>query len=157
MFEIPEGVDTELARSGIEMDRVRAFSAFVTGETYREMAHEASLLGVPAKATLAVLSMRRKVAELLSRPKIADMYEAGTQAVGVATKVSPPKKPLVERLLTPDAEYLPPLVDLADAAARARTDWANAAPPARVPQSIASTFYAGGQVTIAPPDREHER
>jgi hypothetical protein len=72
VFEIPEGVDTELARSGIEIDRVRAFSAFVTGETYREMAHEASLLGVPAKATLAVLSMRRKVAELLSRPKIAD-------------------------------------------------------------------------------------
>ena len=143
-------------RRGIEVDRVRAFSAFVTDETYREMAHEAGLLGVPAKATLAILSMRRKVAELLSRPNIGDIYEAGAQVVGAATKVSAPKKPLVERLLTPDAEYLPPLIDLSDAAAHAHTEWTNAAPPARVPRSIASTFYAGAQVTIAPPDRERD-
>jgi hypothetical protein len=57
-------------RSGIEIDHVRAFSAFVTDETYREMAHEAGLLGVPAKATLAVLSIRRKAgAETIASPQ----------------------------------------------------------------------------------------
>lgn len=135
-------------RSGVDIDRVRAFSAFVTDETYRQMSRASGMLGVPARATLAVLQMRRCAAELLNRPNIADMYEAGAQAVGVATKGIPPKKPLVERLLRPDAEYLPPLLDLSDVTAGARADWATAAPPARIPMSIARAFGARGRVTI---------
>jgi hypothetical protein len=67
-------------RHGIEIDRVRAFSRFASDETYRAMSHEAGLLGIPAKATLAVLGMRRKCAELLARPKVADLDTQRTSA-----------------------------------------------------------------------------
>jgi|GEM_PF-3622825 len=141
-------------RVGVESDHVRAFSQFVTDETYRAMSREAGLLGVPARATVALLSMRRKLAELLTHPKVADLYEAGTTSVEIATKMPTPKSPLLARLLNPDAGYLPPLVDLSAATARAQSDWVSVGPPLRVPRDLEHLLGSGDKLIVAAPDQD---
>ncbi len=100
------------------------------------MSHEAGLLGMPAKATLAVLGMRRKCAELLAHPKVADLFEAGTQSLAVVTKDVALKPSLLGRLLSPDSDYLPPLVNLAPASTRAHTEWQAASPRCGYPKDF---------------------
>jgi hypothetical protein len=138
-------------RHGIEIDRVRAFSRFASDETYRAMSYEAGLLGIPAKATLAVLGMRRKCAELLARPKVADLFEAGTQSLAVVTKDVALKPSLLGRLLSPDSDYLPPLVNLAPASTRAHTEWQAASPPLRIPKGLQR------EVRIFPPPGDTQK
>ena len=125
-------IDTPSIRfqSSATVDVAEMFGRFVDDETYRQLARDAGLLGVPLRATHAVAKMRRSVAGLLTRPRVRDTMSAGTELVSVATGASVPELNTVARIIG-KPRYLPPLISMTAVDERAQAAWEAAAPPFR--------------------------
>jgi hypothetical protein len=142
----PVDVPALVARPNAPEDLTRHFVRFVEDETYRELSHEAHLLGVPAKVRRAVALMRRRSEDLLRKPNVQDVVDAGTETLSLATQIPSASASTISRLLG-DTRYLPPLVSLAGADGRARTAWREDAPEFLHPHPD----LAGAELTHDPP------
>jgi hypothetical protein len=115
-------------QSNARADQVEQFARFVEDETYRAMSDEAGLLGVPAKATHALIRMKRLASDLIARPRVAATMELTTSPIQAVAGVRLPASQLASRLLSKDY-YLPPLVELTAAESRAASEWRSSGSP----------------------------
>jgi hypothetical protein len=144
-FQVPSLV----VRPDPNHDLSRRFQEFVEDETYRYLSREAGLLGFPSRATHAVITMRRAISELLAKPRFQDAAELTSQAVTASTAL-PTSTSRIQRLLAPQS-FLPPLVSLQDAHARAAEQWAATAPPF-IP-TLRDPYFDGARAL--PPENPH--
>lgn len=130
IFQVYSALDTPALtfKSDTAADHVQQFARFVTDETYRQMSRQSALLGIPARATHALLRIRRFAGELLSRPGMADVIELSSRPIEVATHIPVPTPSVVARMLNPEPRYLPPLLNLQLAREKSVADWRSANP-----------------------------
>jgi hypothetical protein len=122
-------------RPGLRSEYVEHFARFVEDETYRRMAQEAGLVGVPTRMTHALVRLRRLAADFVTRQEIADVVELGSRPLEAATRLPIPGPGILSRLLS-KTRYLPPLISMDDAHERALAEWRRAEPPMVVPPDL---------------------
>jgi FAD/FMN-containing dehydrogenase len=123
-LEVPSLVLRSEAGGGLS----RIFHGFVEDETYRLLAREAGLLGIPTRASYALVRMRRTATDLLGKPRFRAAADLTAGTIKAASTIPAPASKAGQVLL--DRQYyLPPLISLRDAEERAVTKWADAAPP----------------------------
>jgi len=115
-------------RSNAREGYIEQFTRLVEDETYRSMAQQAGLLGVPTRMTHAFIRLRRLAADLFARQGVKDGLELGSRPLEVATRVPVPDSSTVARVLG-KPRYLPPLITLGAAEDRAIREWHRAKPP----------------------------
>ncbi len=120
---------------GATSDHIERFARFVEDETYKRMAEEAGLLGVPARMTHALIRLRRLAADFVRRPEVADVLQLGSRPLEVATSLPTPDPGPLYRLLS-KTHYLPPLITMADAHERAVAEWRRSEPALVVPPKL---------------------
>jgi hypothetical protein len=116
-------------------DLAEAFIRFTEDETYRRLARDAGLLGVPMQMTHAVIRMRRTLADLLKRQSVSDLATLGQQTVAVAAHVPLPEPGLITRIIG-KPRYIPPLLSLGPVSERAMVAWEAADPEFRPPKGL---------------------
>jgi hypothetical protein len=87
----------------------------------------AELIGVPARMTQAVVSLRRAAERLIRKPKFKGTLYTATTSISAATSVPLPNSDIAEQLLA-GTQYLPPLLSLGASTRRAHEAWKLAEP-----------------------------
>lgn len=140
-------------RSEASDDLVQTFERFVEDETYRRLAREAGLLGIPMQMTHALIQMRRTVGDLLKRQRVSDVMTLGTKGVAVATHLPVPDPGVFARILG-KPRYIPPLISLEAVGERALGAWEAADPEFRPPPGLPDHFHG---VRAEPIKRHRDR
>jgi hypothetical protein len=116
-------------RSTALPDVIDEFDRFVSDETYRAMSEDMGLLGLPARATHALVQLRGYVDRLLRKPWVAESMDLGARAAEVATHAPSGGVPAALRRVVREDAYFPPLVSLLEAELAAAKVWRSSKPP----------------------------
>jgi hypothetical protein len=102
--------------------QIERFKRFVEDTTYQRVSRDAGLLGVPEDGDRAVVLIERGVKKLVSMPLFKPISAIGSKLISKASALELDAADLVQALLP--KRYLPPIISLTHAYARAEALWA---------------------------------
>ena len=139
-------------RSDAREDHIEHFARLVEDETYRSIAKQAGLLGVPTRMTHALIQLRRLARDFFARQGVSDGLELGGLPLQAATSVPVPTAGTVARVLG-KPRYLPPLIALGAAQDRATREWHRVKPPLILTPHISSELLGDAVAADASEDQ----
>lgn len=116
-------------QSGATDEQLERFKWFIEDVTYQHVSRDAGLLGVPEDGDRAVQLIARGFATLAKKPLFKPIVTIGSKLIAKATTVDVDAENLISALLP--KRYLPPIIPLSSAYARAEALWRSQREPYR--------------------------
>jgi hypothetical protein len=130
----PVQTDAVIIRPSTTDRQIRLFLTFVEDSTYREMSQAAHAFGIPGRLERSRQLFSRAARALILKAPFRQTVNLGSKIISAATHVPIPDADVAASLF--HKEYLPAVVDVDDAVARAIEQWKRVAPTAAPPQSL---------------------